>query len=435
MDWINAQLNRFRQTHRPQPLPGGYPSSPPPQTPWYSTVMDGFNYFIILPVSILLRILLAILSLLFKTIYNIDGSRDYALHGSETTASSALVNDPIRRAEQFVMEQEECLPPTHYQRSGSGVDHLPPFFQGSYSQALYMANSRAKFLFVYLTNPHTEGSKSLFEKVIINPSFIKIFANNEKTLIWGGNVAHAEAYQLATNLNITKFPMLGLLCLARTTKMTPEGPRKEVARISLILKIQGGIRDSVDVDNLIQSKFVKKMMRYEPELALIRAELREKYELDVMLRRQEEDYQRSLEQDRIKKRQKEDEELLVKYLKWRQPYFLQLIAGNESSPTLRIAFKFEDGYRVTICFPQDSSIEDLFVYVELYTRGMLNSQYEVTISDEVAQSMFNKRPRNYKSRLTSTVPPRPSLNDLPLSTRIKDVEFITPSGLLMVESI
>lgn len=435
MDWINTQLNRIRQRNQPQLLPGGYPSSPPPQTPWMSVVMDGVNYFLILPVSILLRILLFIISFLFKTIYNIDNSRDIAVHGSETTASSALVNDPIRRAEQFVMEQEECLPPTHYQRNNSNLDRLPPFFQGSYSQALYMANSRAKFLFVYLTNPHTEGSKSLFERVIINPSFIKLFADNEKTIIWGGNVAHSEAYQLATNLNITKFPMLGLLCLARTTKMTPEGPRKEVARISLILKIQGGIRDSVDVDNLIQSKFVKKMMRYEPELALMRAELREKYELDIMLRRQEEDYQKSLEQDRIKKRQKEDEELLVKYLKWRQPYILQVIAGSQPPPTLRIAFKFEDGYRVTINFPQQSRIEDLFTYVELYKREMLNTQYEVTISDEAAQSMFNRRPRNYKSRLTSTVPPRPSLNDLPLSTSIADVNFITPSGLLMVESI
>lgn len=359
------------------------------------------------------------------------------MNGSGTRASSALMNDPIRRAEQFVLELEESIPLSQQcqgNRADINVETLPPFFQGSYSQALYMANTRAKFLFVYLTNAHTEGSKSLFEKVIINKSFVNLFKGNEMAIIWGGNVVNAEAYQLATNLNVTKFPMLGLLCLTRPTIMTPEGPRKDSARISLILKIQGGIRDSTDVEALIQNKFIKKMVRYEPELALIRAELRDKLEQEALLRTQHENYQKSLAQDKLKKQQKLQEELLIKYLKWRQPYIKHILSEESSEPSLRIAFKFENGFRVTENFPQECEIEDLFTYVELSNRNMLDSQFEVTLSDEEAEKLFKKWDRVYKCQLTSTVPPRPSLNDFPLSTKIKDVNFITPSGLLMVES-
>lgn len=437
MDWFNAQLDRFRLQQQSQQLPGNYPTPANTGSPWYAYAADAFNFFFILPLTVLVRALLSVISLLFRTLYVLDRPREHFVNGSDTRASSALMNDPIRRAEQFVLELEESIPLTQQCQGGLGnpnIDRLPPFFQGSYSQALYMASSRAKFLFVYLTNPHTEGSKSLFEKIIISKSFGKLFSGNEMTIIWGGNVANAEAFQLATNLNVTKFPMLGLLCLTRPTVMTPEGPRKDSARISLVLKIQGGIRDSADIESLIQNKFVKKMMRYEPELALIRAELREKLEQEALLRTQHENYQKSLAQDRLKKQQKLQEELLLKYLKWRQPSIKHMLADGNNEQTLRIAFKFENGLRVTENFPQECEIEDLFTYVELRNRNMFDSQFEVTMSDEEAESLFKKWDRVYKCQLTSTVPPRPSLNDLPLSTKIRDVNFITPSGLLMVES-
>lgn len=435
MDWITAQISRLRQQQQPQQLPGNFPTPASQGPPWYNLMADGVNYFIILPLTLLVRALLSVLSLAFKTIYQLERPRESIIAGSDTRPSSAIMNDTIRRAEHFVLELEELLPPTQqYQRNHSsfGYENLPPFFQGSYSQALYMASSRAKFLFVYLTNPITEGSRSLFEKVIINKKFVDLFKGGEKTLIWGGNVAHAEAYQLATNLNITKFPMLGLLCLTGATIMTPEGPRKETARISLILKIQGGIRDSVDVEALIHKKFVNKMRRYEPEMSLIRAELRERMQAEDLLRTQQANYQKSLEQDRLKKQRKQDEELLVKYLKWRQRDIVRIVSQEAPGITLRIAFKFENGDRTIVNFPQDSTIEDIFTYVELYSRDMLQMRYEVVLSDEQARNIF-KRPRVYNHRLTSSVPPISVLNNLPLKTPVKDVDYITPSGLLMVE--
>ena len=54
-------------------------------------------------------------------------------------------------------------------------------------------------------------------------------------------MTNPEAYQLANSLAVTKFPFLGLLCLTRSLKMTPEGPRKTVSKLSLVSKIQGNI--------------------------------------------------------------------------------------------------------------------------------------------------------------------------------------------------
>lgn len=445
MDWPNSIFGIRLPSRSQSPslstshLPGHFPTDAERQnlapTSTLRSVGGTFTYFVMKPVIIVLSLVLTLLGRFLGLLYFRD-----SLHSRPpaTSVNNALINDPIRRVEQFVLDLEENLLPQQ-QFSTYHSDQsvaLPPFFQGSYTQALYMATSRGKFLYIYLTNPQNDGALSIFQRIVTNPKFISIFtSDSDQNIIWGGDLTNPEAYQLANSLGITKFPVLGLLCLSRTTTMTPEGPKKTAPRISLISKIQGGISDGQDADALIYSKFIKRMMKFEPELVVIRSELREKYISDMMRRKQDMDYQQSLLRDQQKKWQKERKLLADKYLKWRQPYFYDLANDTDRTDKAKIAIRMADGSRVTVLFPKTSPIEDIFVFVELHRRGMLIEREESAISDEEAISLFADFRISYEFSLTSTVPPRPCLNDISGDTMIELVDYIYPSGLLMVEAL
>ncbi|KAM9933915.1 hypothetical protein OXX80_006481 [Metschnikowia pulcherrima] len=443
MDWVRARLGSSRghrlNTEPTSVLPGHFPAGDTETAPANRPVLANagvyVNMFFLKPITLLVYVTLSLFCKVSKAIYKFDRPSERSL-SSGTTISNALINDPIARAEHFVRELEENLSPSQQfssYHSDRNIEHLPPFFQGSYTQALYMASTRAKFLFVYLTNSMSEGSQSLFVKVVTNPKFTAIFKENEHAIIWGGDVTDPEAYMLANNLNITKFPMIGLLCLTRTTSMTPEGPRKGAPRISLVSKLQGGVKDSQDPEALIANKFLKRMSKYESDLVLIRADLREKYLAEAMRRRQDADFQRSLLRDKQKKIEKEQKKVSEMYLKWKQPYFKRLKESTEVRDKSRIAIKFEDGKRETVLFPKESPVEDVFLYVELYNQHMLDSSFEWTMDGAETKKLFDGFTMKFGFRLTSSIPPRPSLNDMDLQTPIENVNFIYSSGLLMVE--
>lgn len=420
-------------------IPGLFPSTEEEQSQSnmqsaFQSASNKLKVLFIRPIAYWVLTFLLVIGRLLRFLYFVEGNSERP--SGATTISTAIINDPIRRAEQFVEELEENLLPQQQfslYHSDSNEAHLPPFFQGSYTQALYMATQRAKFLFIYLTNPQNEGSRSMFENIVTSKKFISIFSENNQVIIWGGDLANPEAYQLANSLNITKFPMLGLLCLTRTTSMTPQGPTKTTPRISLILKIQGGLNPQEDADMLINNKFTKRMMKYEPELALIRGELRDKYMADAVRRKQDMDYQQALMKDRQKKEEKARKKLVDKFLKLKQPYFRNLVdAQPDGSNTARIAIKFENGRRQTVNFPKTSPISDIFLFVELSQRGMLESAPEGAISDQDERNVADV-PMKYDFKLTSSAPPRPSLNDLDVSSPIYSLEFLYPNGLLMVE--
>lgn len=419
-------------------LPGHFPSDQEAQNQGssarvtFNTISGTVNYIVIKPIAMMLTIALGIFGRFLSLLYFRD-----LLHVRSTSVNNALINDPIRRVEQFVLDLEENLLPQQ-QFSTHHSDHsvaLPPFFQGSYTQALYMATSRGKFLFIYLTNPQNDGALSIFQRIVTNQKFISMFtSDNDQNIIWGADVTNPEAYQLANSLNITKFPVLGLLCLARTTTMTPEGPKKTAPRISLILKIQGGLPDGQDADALIYSKFIKRMMKYEPELALIRSELREKYISDMMRRKQDMDYNQSLLRDQQKKLERERKALGDKYLSWRQPQFYDLMKSNDRVDKAKIAIRMADGSRETVLFPKDGPVEDVFVFVELKNRGMLNDRLQSNVSEQEAHELFDDFHMSFDFNLVSSVPPRPCLNDLSPQTTIEQVDYIYPSGLLLVDA-
>lgn len=433
----------------PQSIPGTYPSneiapngsSSNPSVG--SRLVDWLIYLFVEPITIVAMIALSIMAKLFQFLYSddIDTQRRRSASDTATTSCNALMNDPIAKVERFVRALEENLL-AEQQFSSHNSDtttlYLPPFYQGSYTQALYMAINRGKFLYVYLTNPSNESSSSIFDSIITNPKFISIFTTdnkNNQNIIWGGDLTNLEAYQLANSLNVTKFPFLGVLCLTRSSTMTPQGPSKSAPKISLILKIQGGIGEG-DPDKIIQNKFIRRSLKYEPELALIRAELREKYMADLVRKQQNADYQQSLLNDRRKKAEKARKKLAADYLRWKQLHILDLmLQQDDRRGKAKIAIKMAGGNRETFLFPENSTIEDIYLFVELHQKDLLDEEANCSMSQAEAEAKFKDFDYPYQFRLVSPVPPLPLLNDYDKKTLVKDVNFIYPGGILMVERL
>lgn len=380
-----------------------------------------FNYIQILVIKPLIFVLY-VLFIIFSKFIDLVYFRDHSRRKPSTNA----VNGAINRSDRFIRDLAENL------NADQSEQLLPPFFKGSYTQALYMAANKGKFLFVYLTNPENESYNSMFSKVIINEKFTSLF-KDPNFIIWGGDLTNPESYQLANSLNVTKFPFLGLLSLTRSTTMTPEGPVKTSPKISLLVKIQGEISTTVNADSLIQNKFIKKIEKYEPELKLIRKELMDKFINQVFLKQQDLNYQKSLEQDRIKKLQKSQEKLKKEYLAWKLHWFNTNNVEDSDQSKAKIAIKLPSGERITKVFLAEANITDIFDYIELYRNDYFSKGIESITVDE---SKFADFKPTYKFKVMSPLPPKVTLNDkLNDNIMIKDLDFVYPNGLLIVEDL
>lgn len=372
---------------------------------------------------------------LFATIVNAIHFR--TSHNILCGSNSSLYVDgryrynPINLAHRFVCELEDAILPRQLEEGYT----LPPFFHGSFSQALLMATSRAKFLFVYLTTSHNEESHRFLHLVIINHQFCSLFSSFDDVIIWGGDVCNSEAYQLANSLNVTKLPFLGLLCLTRPTTVDLHGTLQALPEMSLILKIVGEISQDSTPEWYIDHKFMRKIARHRPDLIIIRNELKEIYLRQQLVMEQEHQYQVSNARDREKARRREQENLMKKYLVYRAKEFRALELAEPPMPTSKIAFKLFDGSRKTLVFPADSHVNDLYVYVELVTRGILqDNMLEANMTIDEARAYFTDYEPQFSFSLVSPLPPRKTLDDL-RQLCICDVECIYPNGLVIAEKI
>lgn len=371
------------------------------------------NVLVLRPLAIVVAILFRVFAKAFNTVM---------FHDAPELLAYTQLQDPIDKVNKFVRLLEDQLLCDELR------ELLPPFFEGSYTQALYMATQRARFLFVYLTNEHNQGADQMFRQVIINPAFRLLFrADDPNVILWGGDLTNPEAYQLANSLNVTRFPFVGLLCLTRTLKMTPLGPVKTAPTVSLVAKLQGGIRVGTNAGHVITTKFGGALARYSDELALIRGELREKYMSQVLKRQQDLSYQQLLQQDRLKKLHRERKQAEDQWLRYQAHHRF----ARDDASGARIAVKFSDGSRKQVVMDGERKVEDLYTYVELVNRGLLGTA-TLEMSETQFTSKFHNFTMHYGFTLVLAVPPRVLLNEH-RDEAISEVPAIYPLGMLMVE--
>ncbi|KAL9611513.1 MAG: hypothetical protein Q9167_003837 [Letrouitia subvulpina] len=284
-----------------------------------------------------------------------------------------------------------------------GTNSLP-FFEGSYAQAYDLAKRDLKFLLVVLISPEHEDTSSFVRTTLLSQEVTSYISNpRNKVILWAGDVQDAEAYQVSTALNCTKFPF------AAVVAHTPQDSSTSMSTIARI----SGLVPPVSFISRLQTV----INRHSTVLDQTRIARNEQQAARDLREEQNSAYERSLAQDRERARQRRDEEegriraeqeekakveadelntrKLEQWRKWRAQSILQEPEPDIKEVT-RVSIRMTSGERVVRRFSVDTDLEELYAFAECY--DILEQQNLTTVQKP---GDYN---HSYGFRLVSPIP-------------------------------
>lgn len=334
--------------------------------------------------------------------------------------------NPRDTAARFMREFEEEY----------GVTHgTVPFHEGGYAQAFDIAKRELKYLLVILLSPEHDDTAPFVRETLLSPDFIQFVKQPSNNIIlWAGTVQDAEAYQVASALNVTKFPYVSLIChtpsvsqTAMSKVVTSAGP---ISARDLMSKLQVAIQNQTEA------------------LERVRRQRQEQQASRNLRQEQQSAYERSLAQDREKARIKKEEAAVQekaereereraeqkasearKAAQWRR-WRMQTIPPEPDADVkdaVRMSIRLPSSERVIRKFRADADLEELYAFVECY--DILHSEAEEVSEKEVSEPAEYEH--EYKFRLVSPMPRE--VYDLEKGGSIRD--RIGRSGNLIVEKV
>ena len=256
-----------------------------------------------------------------------------------------------------------------------GVTHgTLPFHEGGYAQAFDLAKRDLKYLLVVLLSPEHDDTAPFVRDTLLSPelvNFVKQPTNN--IVLWAGTVQDAEAYQVSSALNVTRFPYA---CLIVHT------PSVSATAMSKVATSTG----PVTAQELI-TKLQTAMQERSQELDRVRGQRQEQQASRSLRQEQESAYERSLAADREKARKRKDEDAakektereerereeqkanaarnLAQWIQWRAQR-IQPQPAAELKDAVRISLRLPSGERVIRKFGPTAEVEELYAFVECY---------------------------------------------------------------------
>ncbi|KAF9973260.1 hypothetical protein BGZ73_003486 [Actinomortierella ambigua] len=348
-----------------------------------------------------------------------------AITGQSTrTGPSRPPQDPGSVAARFLREFEENYGTTH-----------PDFHAGGYTAALNRAKNDLKFLFVYLHSVEHDATDKFCRETLTNSELVGYLRSNDY-LVWGGNVAEVEAFQVATTLQTARYPFIGVIALSQDGYGS--------AKMVLIDRIEGPNTPQQIIQRLTQLQ-----ARHSAALNRLRAERRER-EVSRQLRQQQDDaYQQSLqadrekaqkareaariaERERLEQERHEAERVAAlerkeRHLKWLYEELPEEPAANEPG-CARLSFKLWNGERVIRRFRGTEPVENVYVFIETIEYREDGSKAETDVVAEEDKGYQHV----YDFVLIS---PFPRTKVTQRDQLIKDVPALWPSASLVVELV
>ena len=256
-----------------------------------------------------------------------------------------------------------------------GVTHgTLPFHEGGYAQAFDIAKRDLKFMLVVLISPEHDDNSSFVRDTLLSPDFVHFVKQPTNNIImWAGTVQDAEAYQVASALNVTRFPFVSLIV---------HTPAVSSTAMSKIVTSTGPIAAQD-----LMSKLQTAMHTHNQELERVRQQRQEHQASRNLRQEQESAYERSLAQDREKARKKREEAAaqekaereerereeqkadyarkLSQWRRWRAQSIPSEPGAEEKEP-VRVSIRLSSGERVIRKFRADADLEELYAFVECY---------------------------------------------------------------------
>lgn len=354
-------------------------------------VVAVFLVILLVPVYILYRISVLIIFFIVAIINR--------LQSPYTRLNSS---DPKDISRKFIIDFDERLQKSIVNNDVERQIQLnrPKFLECSYSEAITKVKKDLKWLIIYIESPHSIESSKFSQTVLTNENLLN-FINEKDIQVWGGDITKSESFQVANQFNITKLPFLGLLCLTRQQIPTSSGVQDSQPMISLVVKIQG-MKDP----DYVNKKLLRAYKKYNPVVNSIRVE--------------NGIFPQSFNQPRA---QDINQDMYNEWLKWR----LSMLPSVECESPARIAVKFPDGSRKEMILPKDSSVDDIYAFIEC---KMYNN------IDLIPGGIYNEPigfTHNYYFKLKTSFPNSEILetNDNRL---VRDIPGIYPNGTLMIQN-
>ncbi|THZ75764.1 UBX-domain-containing protein [Aureobasidium pullulans] len=306
--------------------------------------------------------------------------------------------NPRDTASRFIREFEE-----EYNVESNTI----PFFENGYAQAFDLAKRELKYLLVILLSPEHDDTDPFVRDTLLSPEAKDFIQNHASDMIvWAGSLQDSEAYQVATALNVTKFPFTGLVVHTPSVSSTS---------MSLIARIAGPVPPSEFL-----AKMQDAMQKRDQELEGARRQRSEQQASRSLREEQNSAYERSLAQDRERARQRKEAEAarekaereerdkaeakarkaqnILQWKKWRTQSLPEEPAST-ASDVVRISIRMPSGGRVIRKFGADAELEELYAFVECY--DIIQSDEPATEEDASEPSGYS---HEYEFQLVSPMP-------------------------------
>ncbi|KAJ2816827.1 Ubx domain-containing protein, partial [Coemansia furcata] len=270
-----------------------------------------------------------------------------------------------------------------------GTRH-PPFFAGTYMRALEAARREVKHLVLILWSAEHDDADAM-GRALAHPDVVA-YLSQPQFIVWAGDVARSEAYQVASTLEVTSFPFVSLAALKSQSRMgaAAAGERFQlqvVARIDGLPELSTTRSDGLA--RFICELFSESISQHEAELRVARR-AQEGRESERRLREQQNAaYEASLARDREREaearvqeeaqrieRQREEDRLredqrardMRKQWLWATLARLRREEEQEAAAggtdVCKLNLRLENGRRVVRAFPATLTMQRLFDFVE-----------------------------------------------------------------------
>ena len=347
----------------------------------------------------------------------------------------------------------------HARRGGTTGPRIPDFYIGSYDEALRFARDEMRILMVVLTSEEHERDERFKREVLIS-EVVNDLVDEERIVIWGGDVSDRDAYQVGQTLSYISLPFVALIALQpsgppglasnpatapitsprmRLISRLEHSPTSPLTSTTLHAHVQTAVLPRVKpfLARLVAQKAQREADRRAREDAERRVaeNARRDEEKVLAVRRREEERQRA-ERARLEREERERVERIEKEREaerargWREHKRRELLlaSGGEASPAeegaVRVAVRLGNGQRVMRTFAGDASTEEVYAWTECELEREADLAARAVSSAPPPPPPSADYVQRYHFRLATTFPrqviPLPSHLASPSTTHLSD---------------
>ncbi|GMM33088.1 Ubx2 protein [Saccharomycopsis crataegensis] len=286
-----------------------------------------------------------------------------------------------------------------------------PIFDGEFNAAYDVCKQELKFLIIILINTENKATSEIFLKSVVNSSEFASFINNkyadrsDNFIIWGGDVNHLEGWLVGRQYRARNVPYIAMVSNVSTYGET--FPTMSLMKYSQNFEVSNNDAATAS-ENLgklkAKSKKIIKLFQRTANNYVIQL-INQKIERDsqnyerLLKQQQDEAYLKSLHQDKLKKQQRDAEQLKInnkkqevldeiiendKHLQFLKQQFVKwqtvLVNNDRTSDPIdlftnqpmtdkkqytTIQFKLPNGQRFVKKFNRDQPMKDIYLFVQL----------------------------------------------------------------------